>query len=114
MNHLKSALVAAALFISFVSTGFAGDALSKAELQHLAPGRYVVTLYNTISMTVTMKPNGTVSGSTASEKDSGTWNLSGNRLCIAWTKWLGGRARCSGLVSEAGIYRGNGFTFRRI
>lgn len=113
MNRLKSVLAAAALLLSVNSFAHA-DSLSKSELQQLAPGRYVVTLYNAVSMTVVMKPNGTVSGTTANEKDSGTWKLSGNRLCIAWTKWLNGKNRCSGLTTDGNGFKGNGFTIHRI
>ena len=113
MNRLKSVLAAAALLLSINSMAVA-DSLSKSELQLLAPGRYIVTLYNSVSMTVVMKPNGTVSGATSEEKDSGTWKLSGNRLCIAWNKWLKGKNRCSGLTIDGNGFKGNGFTIHRI
>ncbi len=113
MNIIKSSIAAAALFLSLNTFAHAGS-LSKAELQQLAPGRYMVTLYNSVSMTVTMKPNGTVSGTVEGDKDQGTWKLSGNRLCIAWTKWLNGKNRCSGLVSAGSGFKGNGFTIHRI
>ena len=113
MNRLKSVTAAAALLLSVNSFAFA-DSLSNSELQQLAPGRYVVTLYNAVSMTVTMQPNGTVLGSADGKKDTGTWKLSGNRLCIAWSKWLNGKNRCSGLVTDGSGFKGNGFTIHRI
>jgi hypothetical protein len=115
MTRFKTAAaLAASLFLAFTIGAQAGDALSVSELQKLAPGRYAVTLYNSVNMTITMKPNGTVVGTSKTERDSGTWKLSGNQLCISWRKWLGGQARCSGLVSDGGQYHGNGFTFKRI
>ncbi len=114
MNRLKSVLAATALFLSINSMAFAGGSLSKSELQQLAPGRYVVTLYNAVSMTVTMQPNGTVIGTADGTKDTGTWKLSGNRLCIAWNKWLNGKNRCSGLTTDGNGFKGNGFTIHRI
>lgn len=112
-QFLRAACAATVLFILAPNVQ-AATALSAAELQRLAPGRYVVTLYNAVSMTITMKPNGTVVGASKSERDSGTWTMSGDKLCIAWHKWLGGQARCSGLVRSGGQYHGSGFTFRRI
>jgi hypothetical protein len=114
MMHLKSILAAAALLLTVIQPSFAGSSLSATELKRLAPGRYYVTLYNAVSMTVILKPNGTVSGASKTERDSGIWRLSGNQLCIGWNKWLGGQTRCSGLTSEGGYYRGSGFTFKRI
>lgn len=111
---MKRFLSAAAVLLLLSIPASAGANLTSSELQRLAPGRYVVTLYNAVSMTVTMKPNGTVLGSAEAGRDTGTWTLSGNKLCIAWHKWLGGHARCSGLVSDGRQYHGNGFTFRRI
>ncbi len=114
MTVFKSTLIAAALLLSVAPGVQAGNSLSQSQLKHLAPGRYLVTLYNAVSMTVTLKPNGTVLGRANADRDSGIWRLSGNQLCIGWNKWLGGQTRCSGLTSEGGYYRGSGFTFRPI
>ena len=114
MHRLKIGIAALTLYLALGNGAFAGDALSPAELKRLAPGRYLVTLSNTVNLTVVMRANGTVSGSTKTDADSGHWMLNGSRLCIGFTKWLGGNTRCSPLVSEPGYYQGSGFTFRRI
>jgi hypothetical protein len=114
MTFIKSAFAVSTLLFSLNCSAFAGDTLSQSELKQLVPGRYTVTLYNAVSMTVTLRPNGTVQGTSKTERDSGTWRLSGNQICIGWTKWLGGQTRCSGLTSEGSYYKGSGFTFRRI
>ncbi len=113
MTHIKSALAAAAFLLSLASPSFAGDVLSSTQLKQLAPGRFLVSVYGT-NMTVTLRPNGSVLGAAKNESDSGHWNLNGNRLCIGWNKWLGGKTRCSSLVSQIGYYQGSGFTFKRI
>jgi hypothetical protein len=113
MTQFRSAMAAAAILISMSASSFAGDVLSTNELKQLAPGRFLVSVYGT-SMTVTLRPNGSVQGAAKGESDSGHWNLSGNRLCIGWNKWLGGKTRCSSLVSQVGYYQGSGFTFKRI
>jgi hypothetical protein len=114
MDRLKTGIAALSLFFSFGSAAFAGSQLSADELKRLAPGRYLVTLSNDVNLTVVMRANGTVSGTTKSDADSGHWMLDGSRLCIGFTKWLGGNTNCSSLINETGYYQGRGFTFRRI
>lgn len=114
MNRSKTAIAALTLFLALSNAALAGGNLGPAELKRLVPGRYLVTLSNAVNLTVVMRANGTVSGSTKSDADSGHWQLDGSRLCIGFTKWLGGNTRCSSLVAEAGYYQGSGFTFRRI
>lgn len=113
MNHFKSIMASAAILFSMSAVSHAGDVLGAAELKQLTPGRFLVSVYGT-SMTVILRPNGSVLGVAKGENDKGHWNLSGNRICIGWNKWLGARTRCSSLVSQAGYYQGSGFTFKRI
>jgi hypothetical protein len=114
MNRFVTAMIMAGLIFSQLPSAIAGDTLGPAQLKNLAPGRYKVTLMGVSNMTVTLRSNGTVFGAAKGAIDSGHWNLSGNKICIAWNKWLGGRARCSGLISEAGYYQGSGFTITPI
>lgn len=114
MNLLKVGATALTLFLALNSGAYAGDKLGPGQLKQLMPGRYLVTLANAVKLTVVMRANGSVLGSTKSDADSGHWMLDGSRLCIGFTKWLGGNTRCSSLVAEAGYYQGSGFTFRRI
>lgn len=114
MNQLKTVLTAAAMLFALHQHAFAGGSLSPSELKNLAPGRYQVVLMGISSMTVTLRSNGTVLGTAKGSSDTGHWNLSGAKFCIAWNNWLGGRARCSALVDEVGYYQGSGFTVRRI
>jgi len=114
MNRLKTGIAALTLFFALGNGAFAGGQLGPAELKRLVPGRYLVTLSNAVNLTVVMRANGTVSGSTKSDADSGHWVLDGSRLCIGFTKWLGGNTHCSSLVSQAGYYQGSGFIFRPI
>ena len=114
MRHFTKGVAALALCLALSNGAMAGDKLGPSELKRLAPGRYLVTLANAMSLTVVMRANGTVHGSTGRNSDSGRWMLDGSRLCIGFSKWLGGNTRCSSLSVEQGYYQGNGFTFRRI
>ena len=110
---LKTAALAGVLLLGSYSAQ-AGQPLTSANLRHMVPGRYQVTVMGAVNMKVTMRSNGTMLGDMKTEHDNGRWNLNGDKLCIAWTKWLGGQSRCSGLVSEGNYYQGNGFTFQRL
>ena len=97
MNRFKTVLAAGAMLFAINQQAFAGDTLGPTELKSLAPGRYLVVLMGISSMTVTLHANGTVLGIAKDSSDTGRWNLSGAKFCIAWNNWLGGRARCSAL-----------------
>ena len=114
MNRFTTAMISAGLIFTQLPSADAGVPLGAAQLKNLAPGRYNVTLMGISNMTVTLRSNGTVSGVAKGATDNGSWELSGNEICIAWNKWLGGHARCSGLTSEAGYYQGSGFTITPI
>jgi hypothetical protein len=114
MNHFFKAAAAAGLIFVQTSLAQAGSTLGAAELKSLVPGRYQVTLMGVSNITITLRANGSMLGTAKSQRDTGHWNLSGNKICIAWNKWLGGQAHCSSLVTQAGYYQGSGFTIRRI
>lgn len=98
------------LIFTQLASAHASVKLGPDQLQHLAPGRYNITLMGVSSMTVTLRKNGTILGIAKGESDKGHWNLSGDKICIAWNKWLGGSPHCSELISQAGYYQGSGFT----
>lgn len=110
MKPLFTAIITAGLIFTQLPSAIASVTLGPAQLKSLVPGRYKVTLMGVSNMTVSLRRNGTIFGVAKGEIGRGHWRLSGNKICIAWDKWLGGRDRCSGLVSEAGYYQGSGFT----
>ena len=110
MNHLITAMIATGLIFTHLPSAFSGVPLGAAQLKRLVPGRYKVTLLGVSNVTVTLRSNGTIFGAAQGAIDKGHWKFTGNEICIAWNKWLGGRDRCSELVSQAGYYQGNGFT----
>lgn len=114
MKHLITAMIMAGLISIQIPSAIAGLPLGAAQLKSLAPGHYKVTLMGGSNMTVTLHGNGTILGVAKGEIDRGHWRLSGNKICIAWNKWLGGGTRCSSLIREAGYYQGAGFTITPI
>jgi hypothetical protein len=114
MNHFFKAAATAGLILVQSSLAFAGNPLGPAELRSLVPGRFQVTLMGVSNIIITLRSNGSMQGTAKSQSDTGHWNLSGNKICIAWNKWLGGQAHCSSLVLQGSYFQGSGFTIRRI
>ena len=111
---LKYPLVAAMALVALSLPSFAGDKLSPSEIRQLAPGRYAVSVLGVVSMTVSLRPNGTMTGLADGEKDSGVWTVRGQKLCVAWNKWVGGKQRCASLSGGNGSYSGGGLYLRKI
>ena len=114
MNGFIATIITSGLIFTQLPSAIAGVPLGAIQLKNLVPGRYNVTFMGVSNMTVTLRTNGTITGSAKGAIDSGYWKLSGNEICIVWNKWLGGYAHCSGLISEAGHYQGSGFTITPI
>ncbi len=111
---LHTPLLAAAAICALCSGAFAGDALNPAELRKLAPGRYAVNVMGLVNMTVSMRPNGVITGRAKGEQDRGFWTVQGQKLCIAWNKWNNGQRRCATLSGDNGAYQGGGLSIRKI
>ncbi|MBG1231650.1 hypothetical protein [Aestuariivirga litoralis] len=111
----KSFLALACLGLALSTTAASADTLAAKELRALAPGRYNVDIMGgMISMIVTLYPNGRIAGVAKGQKDSGTWQVRGTQMCIAWSKWLGGSNHCSALDDQGDKLRGSSFTIKHI
>ena len=100
MKHLITAMIMAGLIFVQIPSAIAGMPLGSAQLKSLTPGHYKVTLLGVSNMTDLLRGNGTIFGVAKGEIDEGHWRLSGNKICIAWNKWLGSGTRCSSLILE--------------
>ncbi len=113
--NLKTPLAAALLVCALSTAVLAADTLSSKDLRQLAPGRYAVNLMGLVNMTVSIRPNGVISGQTnKGKRDIGVWSVQGQRLCVAWSKWLNGQRRCTALRGANGSFSGGGMSMRRI
>jgi hypothetical protein len=111
---IKTPFLAALALCASLATATAGDALTPTELRKLAPGRYAVNVMGLVNMVVSMRPNGVITGEAKGERDRGNWSVQGQKLCVAWSKWNGGKRRCAALSGDAGSYSGGGLSMRRI
>ena len=93
----------------------AGEAkLSANQLKSLAPGAYEVAVMDVVSLSVRLYSSGRITGDAGGQHDTGQWHIAGDRLCIAWSKWLGGQMKCSALSNQNGALVGDGLTIKRI
>jgi hypothetical protein len=112
---LKKPFAAALIVAALATPVIAGDKLNANELRGLAPGRYAVSIYGLVSLTINLQPGGGISGVTnKTKRDTGVWTVQGEKLCIRWTKWLKGKQRCAGLSGGNGTYSGGGLYIREI
>ncbi|MCA0432411.1 MAG: hypothetical protein LCH46_04015 [Proteobacteria bacterium] len=111
---MKNALLAAAAFVALSVPALAGETLTSKELRGLAPGRYAVSVMGIYEITVSIRRNGTITGIKGDEKDHGRWSVRGQKLCVAWNNWVGGKQRCASLSGGNGAYSGGGLYLRRI
>ena len=111
---IRNPLLAALAVVCLSTTAFAGDSLSAQELRKLAPGRYAVNVLGLVNMTVSMSPNGIITGQAKGERDRGIWRVRGQQLCIAWNNWNSGKTSCAALKGDNGSYQGGGLSIRRI
>jgi hypothetical protein len=112
---MKTPLATALVLCALTLPSIAGDALKPHELRKLAPGRYSVSVMGMVNMTVSLRPNGVITGVTSKGKrDTGYWQINGNSFCVAWNRWLGGKRRCTSLSGGNGNYSGGGLWLQRI
>lgn len=112
-RRLRAALVGLCLLVP-ATTANAGEKLSGAELRKLFPGSFHAVVNGAVTVSITARGNGTLTGRMKDKSDTGRWTLRGNSLCIAWKTWLGGKTSCSAVVADDGWYRGGSVKFRRI
>jgi hypothetical protein len=113
--RLKVIVAAATFYLAFVAPVSAAT-LTAAELYALAPGRYEISIYGYYKMVVSMQPGGSISGETVKKKkrDSGSWSVNGNKLCIRWNRWQKKKTNCATVSGKNGIYSSSVLSIRKI
>ncbi len=90
------------------------SSLSPAQLGQLFPGNFTAVVNGALTLKIVAKSNGTMIGQMTGKQDSGRWRISGGKLCIVWSTWMGGKISCSSVKSGDGWYHGIGVKFRKI
>ncbi len=90
------------------------DTMGAAELRKLAPGTFHVSVANKVKLTVVLKANGAVSGTTdKGDHDTGRWSIRGDKFCVVFKRWLDHKLQCESLIDEGYQWRGSVFTIKR-
>jgi hypothetical protein len=96
----KMILAAAFVAVATVGTQAQDGALSKRDVLSLFPGNFTGN-FDGYELVVSATPDGTLRGKVAGMYyDEGTWRIDGNRLCVAWNTWTGGKTTCHELVKD--------------
>jgi hypothetical protein len=114
-RHVIS-IVSAMFLAAFAPQSQAADqsSLSPAQLGQLFPGNFTAVVNGALTVKIVARGNGTLFGQMNGRQDSGRWRISGGKLCIVWSSWMGGKTSCSSVKSGDGWYHGNGVKFRKI
>jgi hypothetical protein len=114
-RHVIS-IISAMFLAAFAPQSRAADqsSLSPAQLGQLFPGNFTAVVNGALTVKIVARGNGTLLGQMNGRQDSGHWRISGGKLCIVWSSWMGGKISCSSVKSGDGWYHGNGVKFRKI
>lgn len=96
-------ILALCLLVSLAMPGAAGSRLSGSEIKALAPGVYVGSWKGKRQLHLTLKQNGTVSGTVDGRHHSGKWYVSGDNLCLVIRVLVFQKTKC-GSISRQGSW----------
>jgi hypothetical protein len=115
---MKKVVIAAVCGAGIVCAGattgvaVAGEVLKSHQIKKFVPGRATAKVMGS-KVQVSMSRGGRVSAKWDGERDTGTWRVSGDRLCIKFNKWMNGATRCSAVTRAGNSYRVAGVTFSK-
>lgn len=98
--------------VSAAGTANAGETLKSHEIKKFVPGRATAKIMGS-KVSISMSRGGSLSAKWDGERDTGTWRVSGDRLCIKFNKWMNGATRCSSVTRAGNSYQVAGVTFSK-
>jgi hypothetical protein len=115
MSDMKKFVVAALCGAGVVlasASANAGETLKSHEIKKFVPGAASATIMGS-RVSIHMARSGRLSAKWDGERDTGTWRVNGDQLCIKFSKWMNGATRCSGVTRAGNSYRVAGVTFSK-
>jgi hypothetical protein len=107
-----AAICAAAAGFGFVAPAAAGEVLKSHEIKKFVPGSATAQIMGS-NVSISMSRSGRLSAKWDGERDTGTWRVNGDQLCIRFNKWMNGATRCSAVTKAGNSYRVAGVTFSK-
>lgn len=98
----RAILALCLLIVMSIPVG-AASRLTGDEIKALAPGVYIGTWKGKRKLHLTLKQNGTVSGTVDGRHHSGSWYVSGNDLCLVFRVLVFKKSKC-GAISRQGTW----------
>jgi hypothetical protein len=96
-------LFALSLLVSMAMPSEAASRLSGAEIKALAPGVYVGSWKGKRQLHLTLRQNGTISGTVDGRRYSGSWYVSGANLCLVIRVMVFQKTKCA-TISRQGAW----------
>ncbi|HEY7749306.1 MAG TPA: hypothetical protein VH933_11585 [Aestuariivirgaceae bacterium] len=93
-------LLVLSLLVSMAMPSQAGSKLSGSEIRNLAPGFYVGTWKGKRKLHISLKQNGTVSGSIDGRRYSGKWYVAGDNLCLVFKVMMFQKTKCGSITRQ--------------
>lgn len=101
MSYCKGVAAALAGFGMFVAAGEAGAAsLGGGDIARIFPGQFEAKVKG-YRVFFTGTKGGKLNGVAYGQQDSGRWFVKGTSLCVTFTRWTKGEAKC-GTISQQG------------
>ena len=102
-----AAALAISLAVASVDRANAAEALAGAALQQTVAGKTIHLSTPFGALPISYRSDGSISGVagklaqyTGSPTDSGTWWISGDKLCQKWNTWLNAKSYCFSLRQD--------------
>ena len=112
MKALLSLAISIVLLAAAVPPALARQ-LDRDAIRALFPGTFDVSYKHKTYFVVTARANGTMTGRMAGLSDHGSWSVSGQKLCISFSRWNEGRTKCKNVFLEGEWIRSGTFFFKR-
>ncbi len=112
MKRFVVAAVCGAGVVLAAANASASEALKSHEIKRFVPGQASATIMGS-KVRIHMARGGSLSAKWDGERDTGTWRVNGDKLCIKFSKWMNGATRCSAVTRAGNSYRVAGVTFSK-
>lgn len=107
-------LCAAAAFCLGLGQAASAEGLTEAQLRSELIGNQLEGRRLGVKMAIHLHDNGHAELQSTIMDDVGRWRIQGDKLCVTWSSFQGGKERCNGFQREAKGFRMEGGPVLRV